>query len=413
MMGSISLSLERKRILTLIKRSKYKGAMLYQSVLGLLPGDTSIANRTVRCGSRGLVKCGRGRVRRVQKRKVTVIFRSPRDALGPAVAIKDRVRRTVLLRRGTLGRGGERGSFRGGGGGSTGRQTVRLVGLIKVGSTRRHCSLCPCRFSNKVHREYILTATLTSGPGLLVTSRPAATLSIAVRTRVLGLLGGLRGRLGLDVLFVARSLKIITRVTSQITMVRGKGVIRLRSTGRLFATPGRSCAGGLLRSRPCCVCEGRSRLGDRSGLRRGLMRVSRLSCTCPLSEGEAFRTMGSISFRVEESRVFKLMNRSKSKGSAIKGYLVKVLGPRTRAFSCSKVGLLSGGTGGGGTEELRGRQRVVFRSSASSLGREVGMRGVLTRPLRVRGMFSSGGRRRSFLYRVVRRIRLRGRRLRV
>lgn len=225
----ISLAMGGKRVLYVMNRSKYKGAIVYHDIVGLLPPGTRMGDKRVDLYKRGVATCGEGGVRGLYKDGMDVIFRSPVLALGPAVPINGRVARTVV---------GGRGMSES----RTGGETIRVLGLMKVPSTRRHCNLRPRFFSKKVHRHYILTVTLTYSPRVLFTSRTAATLSTAIRTGVLSLLLRLERGAKVDVIFVSRSLKTITEVTSEITIVCTKGVVRVKATRRICCSPQRPCA---------------------------------------------------------------------------------------------------------------------------------------------------------------------------
>lgn len=129
-----------------------------------------------------------------------------------------------------------------------GRLISRVLRIIKL--ARRRTSQCTRRFDNNRHRQVNVTETLVVGPGLVVTSRPISTLSISVRSRVLGLLGSLRARFGLACLFVSRSLDMIRRVDSDVKIVCLNAVIRSNPGSIVFSGPLRPCAGTLLSSIP-------------------------------------------------------------------------------------------------------------------------------------------------------------------
>lgn len=108
---------------------------------------------------------------------------------------------------------------------------LRRTGLTRTVTRHRRTVLghCPRRLSNNRVRQIVVTVTVSNGPSLLVTSRPAATLSIAIRTAVLSLLHRLHSHENVSLVFVARSLKVVTRVTSRITIVCRNRVIRANS----------------------------------------------------------------------------------------------------------------------------------------------------------------------------------------
>lgn len=208
-MGSVSFRVCPNRAFNLINRSNYNGSAANHAVVHLAgPATNGIFFRN---GS--ITRVDGRRVGSVHHR-VRFVFRSPCTSLGPHVAVKRVISRPVAVRNINAGRRHV-------------RHIHRLLSIIKLGP--RRVGHCPRRFSNNRHRHINVTHTFTLGPGLVVYSRPISTLSMSVRTRILGLLGRLRSGFNATCLFVTRSLSIIRRVSSHITIVCLNGVIRISS----------------------------------------------------------------------------------------------------------------------------------------------------------------------------------------
>lgn len=268
--SSVSFTVHPKRALNLINRSNYKGAAMNHALLHLCrPATNGVAF------SKGILfsdkrRCSRGKGVVISTGKgpivnggmsigvvpchgrVRVMFRSPCSSLGPHVAIRSVVKRPLSIRGLCEGEGRHH------------RGVLSLVRLINLGTRRTvHCTR---RFSNKRHRHVKVTHTLTMGPGFVIYSRTMSTLSISVRTRIIGVFRRLRRGLKITCLFVTRSLLIMRRVSSQVTIVCLKGVVRVTSTSRLGTGPVRPCALDLLSTIP--VPSPRATEGDREVILR-------------------------------------------------------------------------------------------------------------------------------------------------
>lgn len=124
----------------------------------------------------------------------------------------------------------------------------------------------PRRFSKKRQRHVYVTHTLTLGPGFVVYSRSISTLSISIRTRILGLLGRLRTRFGLACVFVSRSLTIIGFVDSHVVMIGRNHVRRVNPTRTVCHSPRATCARRLVGTVPVNDLRHVRRLRDRQTL---------------------------------------------------------------------------------------------------------------------------------------------------
>lgn len=229
--SSISFRVGRKRAFKVINRSNYKGSATKHAVVNLC----GHARNSILCSKGGIRAVARGREFTFRE-GVRVVFRSPCTSLGPQSAIRRVVSRPVRIRKLCPG------------GGRQLRQICRLLRSIKLGHSRT--GHCPRRFDNKREREVKVTHTLTLSPRFVVTSRPVSTLSMSMRTRMIGLLGKLRGGGNLACLFVTRSLSVIGRVDSEVNIVCLKGLIRLAADRGLCGGPLRPCARTLLSTVP-------------------------------------------------------------------------------------------------------------------------------------------------------------------
>ncbi len=212
-LGRVSVRVPGNGVVNVTKRDNSNGAALVQSVIKLRGASSN--------GVAGSSRYG-----------VTVIFRSTIKSLGPHRAVKSTVERIVSV-------GRQLGHRR------TRERVLHLLSIMNLpGSiTGRH----PKRLDNKRYRHTSVTESLTLGPALLVNSRPMSTLSISIRTHVLGLFSRLLtgGRVR-TLLVVARSLTIISTVYSCLCIVGRNGVMRRNVPLRIFTGPRDSCAGGLL-----------------------------------------------------------------------------------------------------------------------------------------------------------------------
>lgn len=224
-MGSMDFALGGKRALKVMKRSNDKG----DAVTGLVAQLASVARNALGFRKGSVAELGRDRLGRVCK-SVRVIFRGPINSFSPEEALNSKVNRDLE-------------------GHKVGGTSIRgeMTRLLRRYNLRGRCTgECPCRMDNKRYRQTTVTETLTMRPGILVYSRTADTLSMAVRGRVVRLLRSL-GRGGkLSFVFVYRGLTLIRVFYSEILMLCRKGMIRDKVPSSVVGRPGRRCARELI-----------------------------------------------------------------------------------------------------------------------------------------------------------------------
>lgn len=200
-LSNISLAVSHNRFITVVNRSNSNGSA-FVGVLNLLsiPADN-------RCGlsKRGASGLSSSRVDRVQGGRVNFVFRN--FGLVSDLATRRGIRlpltchnvpgtRHRILSRSTLGH-------------------IKLRGQV---------GRLPGRVSNNRRREITVTHTMTTGPPVVLTSRPANGLSDRSKTRIVQVLRRLRHR-NEAIVLVARSGRVTTG-TRQMVHVRSNRIVR-------------------------------------------------------------------------------------------------------------------------------------------------------------------------------------------
>lgn len=223
-LGGIDLRIPTKRVCNIVNTSNTNGDALVH-YMGLLRHP---ARNDILISNRRLAALSRSRLAGTHHR-VNVVFR--RFGLLSSHAIFNGI--TLPLR------------LSGAPGSRVGHHIARLLSLINLNSGR---SDCPSGLSNKRGRHITVTHTLTDGPGMLLYSRTADTLSPTAAHSVLRLLGSVGHHLNLAVLLVARRVSIIGHVYSYITIVDGNRLVRRSAMDRIFSRPGAPLTRGFVRS---------------------------------------------------------------------------------------------------------------------------------------------------------------------
>lgn len=213
-LGSISVAVRSNSVCNVVNVDNTKGDALIQYV-GVLRGPAS--NR---------IAIGNGELSAVSPTRLHTTHH------GVAVVFR---RFGLLVRHGYLGGIYFPVRLTKTDGGSTRGHTGRLLTLIKLPSGT---GTCPTRLSNNRRRHVTVTETLTAGPGILLYSRTADTLSPGAAERVLRLVHSVGGGLNVAIMVVARRVDIIGRIYGRITVLSSNVVTRRNLISSMFASPG-------------------------------------------------------------------------------------------------------------------------------------------------------------------------------
>lgn len=195
----MGLLIRGKRFITIMKASKSKGSAL----LRVLNKLSQTASNGICISNGSVFTLGSRRLAVFHEEGVKFIFRS--FGLIPILSI---CRGVILPLR--LSKGAISGTF-----------VKRVTRTLKLG---RGLGILPGRLSKKRRRHITVTQTLTTGPTVLLTSRPAKGLSDYASRSIVKLLGAADAGFSRAVIVVARGRRV-TRLTSQVVHVRSKQVI--------------------------------------------------------------------------------------------------------------------------------------------------------------------------------------------
>ena len=147
--------------------------------------------------------------------RVGMVFQDPLGSLNPRMTV-----------RATLGevpgcRGGERHS--------------ELLGLVGLDATA--LDKYPHEFSGGQRQRICIARAIAARPDLLICDEAVSALDLAIRSQVLDLLGDLKARLGLSLMFITHDLGVVQHVAdSLIVMHRGK-IVEAGGCAELLRSP--------------------------------------------------------------------------------------------------------------------------------------------------------------------------------
>lgn len=183
-----------------VKTSNSNGAAL----LGYVSAVSAIDTKRVCLSKASIARVGRGRVTQFHQRGLKFMFRS--FGLLSALAVSRGVTLTLAV-----------------GGIPTNRVSKQIQRVTKGLGVASVLSGCPCRISNNRGRQYTYTETVVGRPGLVLTSRPANTLSDRSSRVLLSAVRDVGRSLKTAVLVIARST-FSTDCTGHVLFVESKTV---------------------------------------------------------------------------------------------------------------------------------------------------------------------------------------------
>jgi oligopeptide/dipeptide ABC transporter ATP-binding protein len=213
----VDLAIARGECLALVGESGSGKTTLGRCVLRLIEPTAG----EVRFAGEDLLAL-RGGALRARRRRFQMVFQDPYGSLDPRQRVAAIVAEPLAIHTG-LGRAGRE---------ERARELLATVGLGPELGAR-----FPHELSGGQRQRVGIARALAPEPDLLVADEPVSSLDVSVRGQVLGLLAGLRERLGLALLLIVHDMAAVERLADRVAVMYLGRIVELAPTRELLARP--------------------------------------------------------------------------------------------------------------------------------------------------------------------------------
>ncbi len=232
----VSLELPKGATLGVVGESGSGKSTLARCIVRLIDPDGG----HIRIGDIDLATMSRRQLRSATRR-VQMVFQDPFASLNP------RRRAGELVAQGPMAHGTPRREAL-----AKARSLFELVGLDPAAIDR-----FPHEFSGGQRQRIGLARALALDPEILVADEPVSALDVSVQAQVLSLLGDLKTRLGLSMLFVTHDLRVAAQICDVVVVMKAGRVVEAGPTAEVFMNPQASYTRELLEAIPGREWSGR------------------------------------------------------------------------------------------------------------------------------------------------------------
>jgi oligopeptide/dipeptide ABC transporter ATP-binding protein len=177
----------------------------------------------------------RGAPRRLQRRRIQVVFQDPRESMNPRLSIGDVIAEPLRLK-GGIGRAEER------------RQVATLLG--RVGLNPEMAVRMPGAVSGGQAQRIAIARALAAEPELIVLDEPTSSLDVSTQAMLLNLLKDLAVEAGLSYILISHDFAVVSYMADRIAVLNAGRIVEMNDTEKLIQAPQHSYTAALIGAAP-------------------------------------------------------------------------------------------------------------------------------------------------------------------
>ncbi len=237
----LSFSIGSGEVLGLVGESGSGKSVTSLAIMRLLPPQARVLGEILFCANeaepRDLKKIDDESMRRLRGSRISMIFQEPMTALNPVMRVGDQIAEAVLAHNAVSRK-------------EAWRRTVDALNDVAIPDAARRARDYPHQLSGGMRQRVMIAMAIVNRPQLLIADEPTTALDVTIQAQILELLGQLRSKFGLAMLFISHDLAVVSQVADRVAVMYAGTLVELGAKRDIFQEAGHPYTRGLLRAVP-------------------------------------------------------------------------------------------------------------------------------------------------------------------
>ncbi len=236
----VSFSIGEGEVLGLVGESGSGKSITSLAIMRLLPEQAQVSGElqfSETGAAENLLMLPDESMRRLRGSKIAMIFQEPMTALNPVMRVGDQIAE-ALLAHGTYSRR------------EAARLAVQAMTEVAISEPDRRARDYPHQLSGGMRQRVMIAMAIANRPRLLIADEPTTALDVTIQAQILDLLGELRHKFGLAMLFISHDLAVVSQVADRVAVMYAGVVVEIGTKAQIFQAPTHPYTRGLLEAVP-------------------------------------------------------------------------------------------------------------------------------------------------------------------
>jgi peptide/nickel transport system ATP-binding protein len=232
----VSFSIERGESYGLVGESGSGKSTAALALVRYLPSNGRVSNGTISINGLDPLSMGKGALRDLRARTVSMVYQEPGRALNPSLRVGPQIAEVFQIA-----------------GQSSGDATASaedMLRKVQISDPGRVMQRYPHELSGGMAQRAVIAMALAVSPSLLILDEPTTALDATVEAEVLDLVAALRSEFRTSVLFISHNLAVIAKMCDRVGVLYAGELLEQGPARQVFDNPRHPYTVGLLRCIP-------------------------------------------------------------------------------------------------------------------------------------------------------------------
>jgi dipeptide transport system ATP-binding protein len=233
----LDLSVDSGEAMGVVGESGSGKSVTLLAVMGLLPPTARVSADILRFDGRDMLPIGPRERRRINGRKLAMIFQEPMTSLNPCFSIGFQIIETLREHQ-----GGSRATLS--------RRAAELLATVGIPDPVEMLGRFPHQLSGGMNQRVMIAMAIACKPRLLLADEPTTALDVTIQAQVLDLLTDLRRTQGMAMVLVTHDIGVVAEVADRMLVMYAAQGLEEAGVQALLEQPQHPYTVGLLDALP-------------------------------------------------------------------------------------------------------------------------------------------------------------------
>src|SRR6266851_9789276 len=233
---AVSFSINRGESYGLVGESGSGKSTAALALVRYLPRNGRVSAGTISINGQDPLAMGRGALRDLRARTVSMVYQEPGRALNPSLRVGRQIAEVFQI----AGASSE----------SAMASAEDMLRKVQISDPHRVMQRYPHELSGGMAQRAVIAMALAASPSLLILDEPTTALDATVEAEVLDLVAALRQEFDTSVLFISHNLAVIAKMCDRVGVLYAGDLVEEGPARQVFDNPQHPYTVGLLRCIP-------------------------------------------------------------------------------------------------------------------------------------------------------------------